>query len=104
LVKEVVAFVAEQAACLRPRERLPASTEVLESCFGKLKEIEKDQAKNGFTGLVLSLGAVVGQTTTKMVRWALENCSVNNVREWCRENLGTTVQAQRRLVYASVEE
>jgi hypothetical protein len=104
LVKEVVAFVAEQAACLRPEERLPASTEVLESCFGKLKAIEKDQAKNGFTGLVLSLGAVVGQTTTKIVRWALENCSVKNVREWCQENLGTTVQAQRRLVYASAKE
>lgn len=103
LVMEVVAFVAEQAAGLDPKERLPASTEVLESCFGELKAIEKDQAKNGFTGLVLSLGAVVGQTTTKVVRWALENCSVNMVREWCRENLGTTVQAQRRIVYASVK-
>jgi len=104
LVTEVVTFVAEQAASLRPGERVPASTEVLESCFGKLKEIEKDQAKNGFTGLVLSLGAIVGQTTTQIVRWALENCSVKHVGEWCKENLGTTVQAQRRLVYESAKE
>ena len=103
LVTELVAFVKEQTACLRPGERLPGSTEVLESCFGKLKAIEKDQAKNGFTGLVLSLGAIVGQTTTKIVRWALENCSVKKVREWCQENLGTTVQSQRRQIYASVE-
>jgi hypothetical protein len=42
---------------VRIGERLPGTTEVLESCFGKLKGLEDGQSKSGFTGLVLSLGA-----------------------------------------------
>ena len=43
-------FVEEQssAACSL-NEQLPASTEVLESCFGKLKYLEHEQSKSGFT-------------------------------------------------------
>jgi hypothetical protein len=99
LAGELVAFVGSQAASLQRGERLPASTEVLESCFGKLKALEKDQAKGGFTGLVLSLGAMVWKTTTDLVHWALERCPVDSVGEWCEKNLGTTVQAKRLLVY-----
>lgn len=99
LAQELVAFVAAQASQLRPDERLPASTEVLESCFGRLKVLEKDQAKNGFTGLVLGLGALVWKTTADVVQRALETCSVTAVQEWIANNLGTTVQAQRRLAY-----
>jgi len=99
LAQELVSFVATQASQLRPGERLPASTEVLESCFGKLKVLEKDQAKNGFTGMVLSLGAMVWKTTTETVHRALEICSVNTVQHWMENNLAMTVQRQRRLVY-----
>jgi hypothetical protein len=99
LAGELIAFEASQARCLQPGERLPASTEVLESCFGKLKVLEKDQAKNGFTGLVLSLAAIVWKTTTEVVHQALESCSVKAVQEWIENNLGTTVQAQKRLAH-----
>ena len=38
-------FVAGQASPLRRGERLPGSSEVIESCFGKFKTLERDQAK-----------------------------------------------------------
>jgi hypothetical protein len=88
--------VASQASPLQPDERLPGSTEVLESCFGKLKVIEKDQARNGFTAMVLSLAAMVWKTTAAVVHRALETCSIQMVKEWIEDNLGKTVQAQRR--------
>jgi hypothetical protein len=103
LARDLVAFVAAQAQPLQVGERLPASTEVLESCFGKLKVLEKDQAKNGFTGLVLSLGAMVWKTTTDIVHEAMNSCSVKAVQDWIQENLGITVQAQRRLTYQTVD-
>jgi hypothetical protein len=99
LLEELLSFVADQVSQLQPEERLPASTEVLESCFGKLKALERDQAKNGFTGLVLGLGAFVWKTTKDVVHWAMEACSVADVQKWCEANLGTTVHAQRRLAY-----
>ena len=58
---------------------MPGTTEVLESCFGKLKALEDGQSKSGFTGLVLSLGAMVSQWTTESLGEALEQCRVRDV-------------------------
>jgi hypothetical protein len=49
--RELIAFVAEEAAKARPKERLVGSSEVIESVLGKMKRLEQDQAKSGFTGL-----------------------------------------------------
>jgi hypothetical protein len=91
--------IASQARQLRPGERLAASTEVLESAFGKLKVLEKDQSGQGFTGMVLAVGALFSKLTSSIVHRALETCSVNFVKDWIKENIGVTVQAQRRRVY-----
>lgn len=102
LWKDLLKHVAQQAAQTRPGERLPGSTEVLESCFGKLKQLEKEQNRSGFTGLLLALGAVVSRTTPPVVKAALEACPLKNVWRWCKQKLGATVQTQRRLAYAAV--
>jgi len=96
--------VAAQARQLKSGERVAASTEVLESCFGKLKVLEKDQSRQGFTGMVLAVGALFSKLTSSIVHRALQTCSVNFVKDWIKENLGVTVQAQRRLVYQLASE
>jgi hypothetical protein len=73
----------------------------LESCFGQLKALEDGQSKSGFTGLVLSLGAMVSEWTAASVGEALERCRVRDVLDWCRRHLGQTVQSQRRQAYAT---
>jgi hypothetical protein len=97
---DLLDHVAQQAAQARPGERLPGSTEVLESSFGKLKQLEKDQNRSGFTALLLGLGALVSRTTTEVVQAALEHCPLKTVRHWCQQHLGESVQAQRRMAYA----
>ena len=42
------------------------------SPFGKMKRLEHDQAKSGFTVFILSLAAIVSETTTEVVHKALE--------------------------------
>jgi hypothetical protein len=84
-------------------ERLPGTTEILESCFGKLKALEDGQSKSGFTGLVLSLGAMVSQWTAESLTEALERCRVRDVLAWCRKMLGESVQSQRERAYRQLE-
>lgn len=98
---ELLSHVRRQTAGLRPGERLPGSTEVLESCFGRFKELEKAQSRSGLTGLLLGLGAVVAQTTAEVVQAALEQTPVKKVLDWCRRQLGPSVQAQRRAASAA---
>jgi hypothetical protein len=96
---ELIAFVDGESSKARAGERLPGSTEVLESCFGKLKFLEGDQRRSGFTGLVLSVGAIVSKTTTEVVQKALEMTKTRDVLQWCQEQLGETVQSKRKHAY-----
>ncbi len=100
LRERLIGFVTAESSQARAGEILPGTTEVLESCFGKLKALEDGQSKSGFTGLVLSLGAMVTTRTAEAIGEALERCRVRDVVDWCREKLGVSVQAPRRQAYA----
>ena len=97
---ELISFVTVESSKARIDERLPGTTEVLESSFGKLKALEDGQSKSGFTGLVLSLGAMVSKRTIETIGEALEQCRVRDVWDWCREKLGVSVQSLRKQAYA----
>jgi hypothetical protein len=96
---ELLHLVAEEESKARPHERLPGSSEVIESVFGKFKHLERDPARSGLTGLLLSGCALVATTTQDVIRQALETVSTQDVLEWCKENLGPSVQALRREIF-----
>jgi hypothetical protein len=95
LGQELVAFVKEQCQGLKEGERLPGSTEVVETCMGKMKRLEGEQSKGGFTGLLLGLAAVVGKRDNRPVEEWLKHAPTKDVLAWIKKNLGHTVQAAR---------
>ncbi len=95
-------FVAAQESQARPGERLAGSTEILESCFGTFKHLEKQQSGGGFTQLLLGFGAQLAKLTPPAVRDMLRASRTPDVVRWARENLGTTLFAQRKLAFAGV--
>ena len=98
---ELIAFVTEQEAQVRPGERLVGSSEIIESVFGKMKRLEQDQSKNGFTTLLLGLGALVSTTTSAMIQKALETVPTKQVELWRQQTLGQTLQSKRREAFAA---
>jgi hypothetical protein len=100
LAEDLADFVAEQCTPLGDGERLPGTTEPLESAFGKQKSIEGTATKTGFTSLLVGLGAIVGRTTAEVVHQAMETCGIKHVRAWRQQHLGTTLRAKRRIAYA----
>ena len=101
LAKELMKFVTRQARQTRIDERLPGSTEVLESLFGRFKQLEKQQSRGGFTTLLPAFGALLAETTTNAVETAMKQSRTRQIKEWCAEHLGTTLFGQRKLAYAS---
>jgi hypothetical protein len=89
-------FVVENSAHAKPDEKLVGSSEVLESLFGKFKDLEGDQAKSGFTGLLLSIPAMVSKTTGEVIQKAMEVVLTRNVLDWCKKYIGKSLQAKRR--------
>jgi hypothetical protein len=88
-------LVEKESSYAKPKERLLGSSEIIESLFGKQKNIEKQHAKNGFTGLLLSLAACVSKTTIDVVKNAMESVKTKTVIEWHKNNIGKSVQARR---------
>ena len=96
---DLTEFVARQAKPLKPGERIPGTSEVIESGFGKFKTVERDQAKGGFTGLLLALAACVAERTQEVVHEALQKTRTRDVIAWIKTKLGNTVGSKRRIAY-----
>jgi hypothetical protein len=95
--------VKNESLKAKPEEHLLGSSEIIESVFGKLKGLEQDQAKSGFTGLVLSVAAVVSETTREVVQKAMETVPTKKVLEWTRLHLGQSVQAKRKIAFSNTK-
>lgn len=99
LATELETFVRAESAKARAGERLPGSTEILESCFGKFKVLEREQSRGGFTGLLLAFGALLMTITQRNITAALQQSRTQFVYNWFREHLGRTPSSQRKLAY-----
>jgi hypothetical protein len=104
LAAALVQFVRSQARQARPGERFPGSTEVLESCFGRFKQLEKQQSRGGFTQLLLGFGALLARLTPAAVRDAMRASRTADVKQWAAQTLGITLFAQRKLAFAGATE
>jgi hypothetical protein len=92
---KVIDFVKTQASKAKPGECLLGSSEIIESLFGKQKNIQKEQSKSGFTSLLLSLAAVVSKTTAEVVTQALVSVKTKTVNEWNKQYIGNSLQSMR---------
>jgi len=97
LKDQLLTFIADESASLAPSERLPGSSEVLESSLGKLKSFEGDFDKSGFTSLLPAFGALVGKLTPDTIYDALVSVPGKNVKHWITQHLGQTFLSKRRL-------
>jgi len=103
LREQLLAFVKVESSKAKPEEHLLGSSEIIESVLGKLKRIEQHQANSGFTGLVLSVAAVVSETTQEVVQKAMETVPTKKVLEWIRTHLGQSVQAKRKAAFSNTK-
>ena len=100
LCDEVEAFVRTQSLLARD-QRLPGSTEILESLIGKGKQLT-GSTRNGFTKSLLALAATVSDLTTQTIEAALNSTPVRDVQTWITDNLGLSLQSQKQRAFAPI--
>jgi hypothetical protein len=99
LANQILKFIKEQEKVCSKNERLLHSSQIIESIFGKLKFIEREQSRSSFTSLILSVGAMVSKKTSSIIGEALEAVNVDMISKWSKKVIGTTVQSQRNELY-----
>lgn len=92
-------FLDAQEKKLTAGTRMPISTEIIESAFGKFKQLEKQHSKGGFTGLLLAFPVLLRPTTPEEMRACFARVKVADVTRWTKENLRQTLTAKRQLVF-----
>jgi hypothetical protein len=96
LRKQLLEFIESQGRQAKTDERLLGSSEVLESIIGKFKHVAGERGHHGMTGMVLSIGALVGNIAIETVQAAMTQTTTQDVWNWCRSHLGATVQSVRQ--------
>jgi hypothetical protein len=95
LASELVERVRKECSKVAAGGRVPGSTEVLESSFGKLKALEGAQSKGGFSSIILAWAAMFGTTTAATIGEAMRTVPTKLISRWVNKHLGTTVQSKR---------
>jgi hypothetical protein len=92
----IVDFYHDQSKIVPAGQAWIGSSEIIESLFGKLKSLEQDQSKAGFTSLILGAAACVGKVDVDIVGAAMKQVRAADVNEWAKEQLGHTQLSKRR--------
>ena len=82
-------------------ERLLGSSTIIESVFGKYKNIEKEQSSSGFTNLLLALPAMLSDTSSELIKQAMVATKAKQVWGWLKNNIGQSVQAKRKILFST---
>ena len=99
LAERLIDFVTASEVQLKEGERLPMSTEILESTFALYKQLERQHSKGGFTSLLAGFGALLKTATSETITRAFSIVSVKDVHQWTRNNLGATLTSKRLATY-----
>ena len=97
---QLLASLRQQARLCREGERLPGSSEIIESVIGQYKHLQGERSPHGLTGMILSIAANVGQRTTTLVKTAMDEISNASLVQWCKKHLGTSVQSHRKAAFS----
>ncbi|MEA3341292.1 MAG: hypothetical protein U9R15_15115 [Chloroflexota bacterium] len=101
LREKLLEFMKQQALHVSQFQRLPGSSEVLESIIGKYKILQGEQGQFGATSMLLAIGAFVGHLTVGGIRTALQTITGGALKTWEQTNLGSTIQSQRKQAFPS---
>jgi hypothetical protein len=99
LLQETLEFIRNVEKKLQPGQRLPISTEILESTFALLKQLEQQHSKAGFTSLILVFPTLLKPTTPEEITESLGRVKVEDVRRYITDNLPVTLAARRQRAY-----
>lgn len=99
IAEQLIDWIKQSFNELKPDERAWLSTEILESLFGKFKQIERQHSKGGFTRLIAAIPTLCMEATPETVRRAFRAVDSKATQLWLKANLGKTLTARRNAAY-----
>jgi hypothetical protein len=95
----ILAQVAREAAKIPPGQTWLASSDIIESVFGKYKTFTSRSPLKEVGRLVLAIPAFITDLTTAVIRDAMESVRTLDVERWVKTHLGDSMLAKRRQAF-----
>jgi hypothetical protein len=99
IAASLLRFVSESQQKLPPNERAWLSTEILESLFGRFKQLERQHSKGGFTRLLAALPTLCRRVNAELVRARFAKTNATDLKQWLQDTLPSTLTARRNAAY-----
>jgi hypothetical protein len=71
------------------------SSDIIESCFGRYKEIVRGNKSVGISDLCLCIAAMMGNNDPDRINQAMETVSMRKAKEWKKNNICKTLFAEK---------
>lgn len=95
----LVEFVERSERQLEVGARAWLSTEILESLFGRFKQLEGQQSRGGFTSLLAAIPTLCCRVDAPRVCRRLLEVSTPKLKQWINDHVGQTLTARRAIAY-----
>ena len=96
---QLLAYLHQQTQALPPQQPLLASSDTIESIFGKYKHLSAVSPLKHMGHLLLTLPLLSVNFSNDWIKTALEHCSFAKVEAWFQEVFGQSPLAKRRAVF-----
>jgi len=96
LVGQILSFGSETATAVGSADRVPGSSEVIESLIGKGKRLAGVHSSSGMTAQLLSMAATVTKPTQQFITEALHHIGIKHLKQWCSSFLPQSLQSKRQ--------
>jgi hypothetical protein len=84
---------------MKNTDTIYCSSDIVESCFGKYKELVKANKTVGITDLSLCIAALTGDNSEDDIMSCFEKKTVKDIKEWKKENIEETLFMQKRTLF-----
>jgi len=94
-IKKKVSDYFVDMTCKAEGKTICCSSDIIESCFGKYKEIVHGNKSVGISDLSLCIAAMMGINDAELTNQAMEKIKVKQVKEWKTNNISKTLFAEK---------
>jgi hypothetical protein len=80
------------------------SSDIIESCFGRYKEITKGNKSVGISDLCLCIAALTGESNPDRTKYSMETVNTKQLKDWNTKNVTKTLFAEKRELNKNLDE
>jgi hypothetical protein len=94
-IKKLISEYFADLTSIAEDKTICCSTDIIESCFGRYKEIVKGNKTVGISDLCLCIAAMMDFNNPDKTKKAMETVSIKKMREWREKNISKTLFAEQ---------